>query len=530
MELESGTIGRRVWGCVFASFAARGLTGELTVGVGDKPLRIVFRNGAVVGAWSSLMSDSPARVGMTLNIVTSTQVAELLKRIAAAPNRDEIDVIAETLRLAPELAHRMRRRTTAVRAARSFALEGSPWVFEDRISLPVVQGSELDARGVLYLGARTHLSGDRLVRDVRALGGEVQLTNELVEDLPQFGFGELEIPVVSALRGGESVAELLARTSEAEQRIVYAVVYALAAWSTPTGGQLPEEIASKSIADDASVSFRRRPTSLPPTTTTIPPPSRTMTPLPGRAQQAAAALLARASQSRIGGATTPPLTTPAAPPSGAPPERPTPNPAASSPGAGIGAAPTPSAPTPGPPTANASASGSGIPGAPGSSSASGTGSQPRIAGTTSPPATVSGVPLTEREKAMREAIEARKRGEMALRREQFQLAIDEFSKAVQLDPRNGESAAMLAWAQFCVAPDKRAVAAETRRALERSISDTDQPTPQLFLGRVERIIGREREALRIFREILDMHPRHTEAMSEARVLEQRLANKSSRPK
>jgi cytochrome c-type biogenesis protein CcmH/NrfG len=127
---------------------------------------------------------------------------------------------------------------------------------------------------------------------------------------------------------------------------------------------------------------------------------------------------------------------------------------------------------------------------------------------------------------MREAIEARKRGEMALRREQFQLAIDEFSKAVQLDPRNGESAAMLAWAQFCVAPDKRAVAAETRRALERSISDTDQPTPQLFLGRVERMMGRQREALRIFREILDLHPGHTEAQSEARVLEQRL----SRPK
>jgi Flp pilus assembly protein TadD len=150
-----------------------------------------------------------------------------------------------------------------------------------------------------------------------------------------------------------------------------------------------------------------------------------------------------------------------------------------------------------------------------------TGSQPRIADlpTEAPP------PSPEQQRA--EAESARQRGEMALRREQFEAAIEEFSKAVKAAPKDGACSALLAWTQFCVSTDKASIANEVRRTLALAMQATDEPIAQLYLGRVERMLGRDREALRHFKEVLELHPRNTEALSEARVLEGRLQNRSS---
>jgi tetratricopeptide (TPR) repeat protein len=467
MELARGTVGDRVWGCTIASFAARRLTGELAVDVNtDSQLRVVLYDGAVVAASSPLASDSAARVGLTTNVVTSTQVAQIARLIAAAPGRDEIEVIAEALRIAPELALRLRRRVIALRAARTFALDRARYVVDDQIRLPIVPGSALDLRGVLYLGARTHVATARLASDVRLLGGRVTFTPELVEDLGQFGFGDAETPIVEALRAGQTVNELTANATDAERRLVNAVAYALAAWTMPQGIDVPTVDAELPAADSspgvAGLPPRGRPTTLPPTRTIPPPLARTITPRPPTAAA--------------------PTTAPARPTPAptSPPMRPTPRPPTAT------AAP-PTRPTPGP-------------------------TQP---------------PLTPMEQARLDGDAARKRGELALRAEHFGTAVQEFAKAVELDPRNGVNAALLAWARFLGASDRRSIAAETRRALEHANNDTEDPLPQIFRGRVERLLGNEREALHIFREVLQFQPENTDAISEARVLEQRLENKGS---
>jgi tetratricopeptide (TPR) repeat protein len=121
------------------------------------------------------------------------------------------------------------------------------------------------------------------------------------------------------------------------------------------------------------------------------------------------------------------------------------------------------------------------------------------------------------------AEEAFKQGEMALRREQLQKAIEAFQMAVELQPREAEYQAMLAWAQFAIAPDKAKIAGETRKALLRAADANDRsPTARFYLGRVERMLGREREALQYFQDVLQIKPSHTEAASEARILQQRL--------
>ena len=121
------------------------------------------------------------------------------------------------------------------------------------------------------------------------------------------------------------------------------------------------------------------------------------------------------------------------------------------------------------------------------------------------------------------AEEAFRRGEMALRREQIDQAITEFTTAVELQPQEPEYVALFTWAKFAAATDKQAVAHKTRIELQRAAEKALQsPTARFYLGRVERILGREREALEHFYEVLRIKPNHAEASSEIRVLETRL--------
>jgi DnaJ-domain-containing protein 1 len=121
------------------------------------------------------------------------------------------------------------------------------------------------------------------------------------------------------------------------------------------------------------------------------------------------------------------------------------------------------------------------------------------------------------------AEEAFRRGEMALRREQLDQALVEFTTAVELRNNEPEYQAMLAWTKFAASSDKPAIAQETRQKLLRAADISDNsPSARFYLGRVERILGREREALTHFQEVLRIKPNHTEASSEIRVLEARL--------
>jgi tetratricopeptide (TPR) repeat protein len=145
--------------------------------------------------------------------------------------------------------------------------------------------------------------------------------------------------------------------------------------------------------------------------------------------------------------------------------------------------------------------------------------------------TPTGAPLTGRvstdNAAAAEA--AFKRGEAAMKRDQPGDAILEFKSACDLNPSDLDYAGMLAWAKFCAAGDKPGIGADTRKALERAVFKSHRPErARFYLGRVERMLGRDKEALRHFQEVLDLKPNHAEAASEIRAIEARLAaaNKS----
>ena len=86
--------------------------------------------------------------------------------------------------------------------------------------------------------------------------------------------------------------------------------------------------------------------------------------------------------------------------------------------------------------------------------------------------------------------------------------------------------ALLAWAKFASAPDKNAMAAQTRIALTKAADASEKTvTARFYLGRVERMLGREKEALAHFQWVVMLKPNHAEAQSELRVLEARLKGK-----
>lgn len=123
------------------------------------------------------------------------------------------------------------------------------------------------------------------------------------------------------------------------------------------------------------------------------------------------------------------------------------------------------------------------------------------------------------------AAEAFTRGESALRREHINEALEELGQAVMLAPANVDYAAALAWAQFCAATDKTAVAVETRKVLQRAIDKSAKPiVAHFYLGRVERILGRDAAALLHFQEVLDVQPHNAEAAAEVRFIEARMAS------
>lgn len=118
-----------------------------------------------------------------------------------------------------------------------------------------------------------------------------------------------------------------------------------------------------------------------------------------------------------------------------------------------------------------------------------------------------------------EARAAASRGQIALDARQYDAAIAELKSAIALDPDRVTHKAMLAWAEFCAAPDKEAIAETTRRALAATVPKSEDPVmPVYLLACVAKALGRDREALRLYQRVVHLAPDHDEARAEVRVL------------
>jgi hypothetical protein len=121
------------------------------------------------------------------------------------------------------------------------------------------------------------------------------------------------------------------------------------------------------------------------------------------------------------------------------------------------------------------------------------------------------------------AAEAAERASRALAHDKAETAVLELKHAVELVPDDVDYCALLGWALFCAADDKRAVEPVARKALQAAVQRSSKPhIARFFLGRIDRMLGRDREALGHFHAVLMMQPDHRDAAAEIRVLQARL--------
>jgi Domain of unknown function (DUF4388) len=626
-----GSVTDRPWGVTLGAIAQHRHTGQLTIESDGKRYSIVFHDGSIVAASSPLAADALPRIALTNHFITSTQVADITRRIAGAPDRDEVEVLAEAIRCSPDQVGKLRHRLVAQRAARTFSLEHGEFMLDGRVTLPVVAGVAVDHRHVIYLGVRTNLAEQRLIDELRQLGSYFLLKPEAIGDLPRFGFEPHTHTVLEALKAGTGLPELEASHRELDPRSAQAVIYALVSCTacvilprtatppaTAPRGATPALLRSKhptapgsTEAGDRKLSTDRIPlvntvlrmakpaapsTSPPSDAPMLPPVARGTGPLPGDRTttsplaprtRAASVTAYSGAAAQDTGTNTPAATRSRAPSVISPVLPPTASPAIARPR-------TPTAPPHGhlqaPDAAHAGPDDAGKP-AEGPSRLSGsarpravtfgdpqptrarsptgspTASRPAVSRVPTSDAEVlrgfadqhtpsgftdqrtpgfaaertpadqrtptdaefaratTGGPATSRvstEDAVA-AEQAFKRGEAAMKRDQPGEAILEYKAACDLHPTEVDYAAMLAWSKFCAAGDKPAIGAETRKILERAVFKSHRPErARFYLGRVERMLGRDKEALRHFQEVLDLKPNHAEAASEVRTIEARL--------
>lgn len=518
-----GTIADRPFGRTFWAIAARSFTGDLLVESGGKRYGAGWRDGSIVAGLSPLPSDAVARLALTAQLVTSSQVADILR--AMTPGRDEVDVVAEVARLSADQAERLRRRALGQRAMRLFALEQGDIVVDDVPTLPQRPELAIDARAVLYAGVKAHFSEARLAAELAALGLAFRLRDAAVVHLPQYGFGDTERQALERLRHDPMTPEQLERSfPQVEAKVLRAMLYALAtsgavelADPMPHAvGVSPATALAAALDAPAPEAPRRRSSPTPPQRpkTTFPPPVATK---PLEADAIRALIRERLARLDVGadhfallGVTqmTPPEQVRATYFELARqlhPDRLT--------AVGIGDE-----------TRDAQRLFASINGA------FAVLSNPRRRGDYVETLRAGGEKeVRARNDAAEEAAlkammaeEAFRRGEMAMRRGQFVTAIEEFTRAVELNPNEGEHHALLGWATWCAAEDKAKVVGAAKKSLDKAISLAPKSaTPHLALGRIARGAGHDEEAIRHFQEALRLSPGHVEATSELRVVEAR---------
>jgi len=562
-ELVRGLISDRPWGLTFGQFGLREITGELTVHGGDgRDYRVAFEHGAIVGATSPQPADAVTRIAMTSGLISSSQVGTVAKQIAATPEIDEIALLAAAARLVPDQIATLRRRVIAQRAARTFSVEAGAFVVDETITLAVAPDAAVDVRAVVLQGARMNLSELRLVAELRALGSHFTLGESAMEHASWFGFEQQELPILEALRTGITLPEIEARHREIDPRDVQAVVYALVACrecqaTTPVPAMM-------SSSEPVSISFRRSAEPAIPTPLT---PSGTGSVAVPRTQSDGSGSGPSAEQEFRGATGTKndrpsrkvyaDDSTALPPPAAASPDAPKSNTApwpqlrekspstppitartvsqhstvTRSPATWQSGAPTPS------PTVARTSSGSAV-------AAARTSSQQLI-----PPRTISSPVLTPRTisqssgapgqvysegsdrvtQSIDDAAGAHKRGIEALVGGQLPAAVEHLARASSLNPHEFDYTAVHAWAQFLAATtnERTKLADKTRKMLNHATQKSREPAQVLlYLGQLERVLGRDKQAVIHFRAALAASPEHKQAMIEIQQIEEKVLEKN----
>ena len=548
--LVRGHMNDRPWGRTLASFYTRRITAQVQIVSENKRYELALVDGVLIAAISPMASDSAARAAVTAGVLTSVQATEANRRAVAQPNLDEIEVMLELTNLPYEQQVKLRRRCVATKAIRTFALEQGEFVVDDDITMPIppdAHEAATDMRALIFLGARTHISAERLGAELLLFGTGFHLPDASLGKLVQYGFTDSERAVLTVLRENAVTLEDIDAASP-DVRTSRAAAYALAAMGALETSVITirQPAGEKAAPAPSQVAAAVVPPPTPPTP--VPPPRVAPSAMPSPTPPTPVP---------------PPARTPTRPPPRKVPASPTESPTAirelinsrlaliekdADHFALLGVTRTMSpdlvrkeyfrlAKLLHPDRVVAV----GITDAKRSAQRVFAQINAAFAVLSNKATRAEYVSVLEQggaaaiqskqaaaEKLAMRLLEAEEHfnfGEMALRRNQYDIAQQAFRKAVELNPDEADHHSLLAWTTFVAAPeaDKHAVAATSRGILERAAKMAPRsPTSRLYLGRIARLLDQDNVALRHFRDALEIAPQHVEIAAELRVLESRL--------
>lgn len=218
-----GNLQDRPWGKTLGTLSRRGVTGQLTVRHRSIWFQIAFDHGLVIGAESSGSAERPIALAFRQGVLAEARAAELQRR--SRDRAHDWELLASEL--GPLQRMRLRRQAIAACVARTFVLDHGELAFDAAIAIPTIPAIAATHVGaMIFHGARSYLSEQRLADGVRALGS--RFVGGRPEDLQRFGFGAVEQPLIDAVIEGTSASLLDAIEGDDVRRGARAMVYALA--------------------------------------------------------------------------------------------------------------------------------------------------------------------------------------------------------------------------------------------------------------------------------------------------------------
>jgi curved DNA-binding protein CbpA len=133
-----------------------------------------------------------------------------------------------------------------------------------------------------------------------------------------------------------------------------------------------------------------------------------------------------------------------------------------------------------------------------------------------------GTPESAREvNAIVEGAMAMQRADVFLKRHDWQGALELAADAAELNPEDGDSMAMQAWCRFQIQRGKPPFD-EILELIEGAISrNENSEKAHFYKGMILKRSGDDKGAVRAFRHVISINPRHTEAMREVRLANMR---------
>jgi curved DNA-binding protein CbpA len=229
-HLLSGRVAERPFPKVLYALAAREFTGALVLTHEGKIWKLWWKGGAIVDADSASPEDALGKVLLAEGMIDSPKLAELLRLSAQNPDRRPLDLLVEAKAIEPDAVPRAARLGLVARARRVLGLPDADYRCEPQ-EHEREGGGPLDARWLVYRGLRAHYDAARLGRDLAPLESYAMKLDPASEPaLGVFGFGDEERYVLAYLaKGYWCLPDLTDACIGLPVTTVHALVYALLA-------------------------------------------------------------------------------------------------------------------------------------------------------------------------------------------------------------------------------------------------------------------------------------------------------------